>query len=212
MFFPPVYFNRDYPEYSCLLLVARPDYLQIPLGLYPGYRVFDFSFSFLFFTYDAYTSDARRMPEWTTRWSTIVRCPLCHLMPNFRIVSLRPSNRSRNKFCQYETIVYRASLGNAISSFFPVLIPVCSRNDPRSSSFSSLPGSIRGWRQHLRSLRIFVSGHHPIILCSRQPIANAFRISSRVVGILMTCGWRGQTPVYSPIQYFLSFFRSYFLS
>ena len=130
MFFPPVYFNRDYPEYSCLLLVARPDYLQIPLGLYPGYRVFDFSFSFLFFTYDAYTSDARRMPEWTTRWSTIVRCPLCHLMPNFRIVSLRPSNRSRNKFCQYETIVYRASLGNAISSFFPVLIPVCSRNDP----------------------------------------------------------------------------------
>lgn len=143
MFFPPVYFNRDYPEYSCLLLLARPDYLQIPLGLYPGYRVFDFSFSFLFFTYDAYTLDARRMPEWTTRWSTIVRCPLCHLMPNFRIVSLRPSNRSRNKFCQYETIVYRASLGNAISSFFPVLIPVCSRNDPRSSSFSSRPGSIR---------------------------------------------------------------------
>lgn len=64
------------------------------------------TFFFFFFTY-AYTSDARRMPEWTTRWSTIVRCPLCHLMPKFRIVSLRPSNRSRNKFCQYETIVYR---------------------------------------------------------------------------------------------------------
>ena len=52
------------------------------------------------------------------------------LMLNFRIVSLRPSNRSRNKFCQYETIVYRASLRNTIFSFFPVLIPVCSRNDP----------------------------------------------------------------------------------
>lgn len=81
-------------------------------------------FFFFFFTY-AYTSDARRMPEWTTRWSTIVRCPLCHLMPNFRIVSLRPSNRSRNKFCQYETIVYLptfSSVGNAISSSFPSVL------------------------------------------------------------------------------------------
>ena len=81
--------------------------------------------TFFFFFSFAYTSDARRMPEWTTRWSTIVRCPLCHLMPNFRIVSLRPSNRSRNKFCQYETIVYLptfSSVGNAISSSFPSVL------------------------------------------------------------------------------------------
>lgn len=126
--FPPFTLIGIIPS-TAVSLPARPGYLQIPLGLYPEYRVLDFFF--FFFTY-AYTSDARRMPEWTTRWSTIVCCPLCHLMPNFRIVSLRPSNRSRNKFCQYETIVYRRVCGyrgndNAISSSFPVLILVYSR-------------------------------------------------------------------------------------